>query len=365
VALVRPDGRAQDRAHGSGEDAYPEDPEEPMKFGLIISKQHPPGVSVVDRFREHIDQVRAARDAGFDLIVMGQHYLSTPYQEVQTLPSLARLSAEAGRMRVGATVLLLPLLNPVDVAEQVATLDVISEGRFIFGAGLGYRDEEYEAFGITGKERVPRFLECLQVIKRLWTEDEVTHHGRYFHLTRARMVLKPVQKPHPPIWFAANNDAAVERSARLADAWVINPHAKLDVLRHQMAIYRKALEQAGKPFPADLPIIKELYVAPDRRSAMQECRPFLEAKYKAYASWGQDKALPEGDHFDVEFEELVQDRFIIGDPDDVVRELRRYAELLGVGCFIFRIQWPGMDQARVLRSIALLAERVMPALRNA
>jgi alkanesulfonate monooxygenase SsuD/methylene tetrahydromethanopterin reductase-like flavin-dependent oxidoreductase (luciferase family) len=334
-----------------------------MKFGLIISKQHPPGDSMVERFREHIEQVRAARAAGFDLIVMGQHYLSTPFQEVQTLPSLARLAAEAGRMRIGATVLLLPLLNPVDVAEQVATLDVITEGRFVFGAGLGYRDQEYEAFGVQGKERVPRFLECLQVIKRLWTEEEVTHHGRFFHLTKARLALKPVQKPHPPVWFAANNDRAVERSALLADAWVINPHAKLHILRHQVALYRKTLEQAGKPFPAELPIIKELYVAPDRRTALQECRPFLEAKYKAYGAWGQDKALPEGDHFDMTFDELVQDRFVIGDPEDVVRELRRYVEALGVNSFIFRIQWPGMEQSKVLRTIRLLAERVMPALR--
>jgi alkanesulfonate monooxygenase SsuD/methylene tetrahydromethanopterin reductase-like flavin-dependent oxidoreductase (luciferase family) len=333
-----------------------------MKFGLIVSKQHPPGVSMVERFREHIEQVRAARDAGFDLIVMGQHYLSTPFQEIQPLPSLARLAVEAGHMRVGATVLLLPLLNPVDVAEQVATLDVITEGRFIFGAGLGYREEEYEAFGAQGKERLPRFLECLDVIKRLWAEDEVTHHGRFFNLTRARLVLKPVQKPHPPVWFAANNDAAVERSARMADAWVINPHAKLDILERQMALYRKALHAAGKPTPAELPIIKELYVAPDRRAAIEECRPFLEAKYKAYGSWGQDKALPPGDHFDRGFEELVRDRFIIGDPDDAIRELRRYVHALGVNCFIFRIQWPGMEQAKVLRTIRLLAERVMPAL---
>jgi alkanesulfonate monooxygenase SsuD/methylene tetrahydromethanopterin reductase-like flavin-dependent oxidoreductase (luciferase family) len=335
-----------------------------MKFGLIVSKQHPPGASMLERFREHIEQVRAARDAGFDLIVMGQHYLSTPFQELQTLPALARLAAEAGTMRVGATVLLLPLLNPVDVAEQVATMDVICEGRFIFGVGLGYRDAEYEAFNVRREERVARFVEGLQVIKRLWSEEEVTHHGRFFHLSKARMALKPVQTPHPPLWFAANNDVAVERSARMADAWVINPHAKLSVLEHQMALYRKTLQEAGKPFPAELPMIKELYVAPDRRTAIQECRPFLEAKYQAYASWGQDKALPEEDSFDLAFDELVQDRFIIGAPDDCVRELRRYIEALGVNCFIFRIQWPGMEQSNVLRTIKLLAERVMPELQK-
>jgi alkanesulfonate monooxygenase SsuD/methylene tetrahydromethanopterin reductase-like flavin-dependent oxidoreductase (luciferase family) len=335
-----------------------------MRFGLIIAKQHPAGASMVERFREHLDQVRAARDAGFDLVVMGQHYLSTPFQEVQTLPALARLAAEAGSMRVGATVLLLPLLNPVDVAEQVATLDVICEGRFIFGVGLGYRDEEYEAFGVRRGERVPRFLEALGLIKRLWVEDEVTHHGRFFHLTRARLALKPVQRPHPPVWFAANNDGAVERAARMADTWVINPHAKLSILQDQVARYGKALQAAGKPMPAELPIMKELYVAPDRRSAIAECRPFLEAKYSAYAAWGQDKALPRGDHFAQTFEELVRDRFVIGDPEDCVRELRRYVDALGVNCFIFRIQWPGMEQAKVLRTIALLAERVIPALRR-
>ncbi len=335
-----------------------------MRFGLIVSKQHPPGVSMIERFREHGDQVRAARDAGLDLIVMGQHYLSSPFQEMQTMPALARLAAEAGSMRIGATVLLLPLLNPVDVAEQVATLDVITEGRFVCGVGLGYRAEEYEAFGIEGKERVPRFVESLDVIKRLWTEDEVTHRGRYFRLTRARMAMKPVQKPHPPIWFAANNDAAVARAARMADAWIINPHAKLPVLEQQMGLYRKALEEAGRPFPAERPIIKELYIAPDRRTAVQECRPFLEAKYKAYGAWGQDKALPAGDSFDMGFEELVRDRFVIGDPDECAREIARYADALSVNTFVFRVQWPGMEQAKVLRTIALLGERVIPALRR-
>src|SRR5262249_24319299 len=179
--------------------------------------------------------------------------------------------------------------------------------------------------------------------------------GRLLRVGRVGMSLRPVQTPHPPIWFAANNDGAVERAARMADAWVINPHAKLAVLERQMALYRRALQSAGKPIPAELPIIKELYVAPDRRAAIQECRPFLEAKYKAYGSWGQDKALPEAESFDVTFEELVRDRFIIGDPDDCVRELGRYRTALGVNCVILRIQWPGMEQAKVLRTIELLA----------
>jgi len=306
--------------------------------------------------------VRAARDAGFDLIVMGQHFLSTPFQEMQSLPALARLAAEAGTMRVGATVILLPLLNPVDVAEQVATLDVITEGRFIFGVGLGYREEENEAFGIAPKERVGRLVESLEVITRLWSGEEVTHHGRFFHLTRARMMLRPVQRPHPPIWFAANNDAAVVRAARLGSAWVINPHAKLAVLERQMDVYRQALQEAGRPFPVELPIIKELYVAPDRRTALRECQPFLEAKYKAYASWGQDAVMPGGETFHQPFESLLRDRFVLGSPEECYEQLRPCWEKVGATALVLRTHWIDMPAAQALDSMRLISDELLPAL---
>jgi alkanesulfonate monooxygenase SsuD/methylene tetrahydromethanopterin reductase-like flavin-dependent oxidoreductase (luciferase family) len=177
------------------------------------------------------------------------------------------------------------------------------------------------------------------------------------------MALRPVQRPRPPIWLAANSDRAVERAARIGDAWFLNPHARLDVLSRQMTIYRSALERAGRQFPTELPMLKELYVAPERTIALRECRPFLDAKYQAYSAWGQAKVLPEDDGFDTVFDELMRDRFIVGDPDDCVRDLRRYADELGVTTFVLRLQWPGMEQANVLRSIALLRDEVMPRLR--
>ena len=212
-----------------------------MKFGLLLNTQFLPGESASKRLEGLLDQVRAARDAGLHSVWVSQHYLATPFQMLQQMPVLGRLAAEAGSMHIGTNIFLLPIHNPVYVAEEVATLDVITEGRFVFGVGLGYREEENEAFGIAPGERVSRLVEGLEVIKRLWAEDEVTHHGRFFRLTKARMMLKPVQQPRPPIWFAANNDRAVERAARMADAWVINPHAKLAVLERQMGVYRRAL----------------------------------------------------------------------------------------------------------------------------
>ena len=224
-----------------------------MKIGLLLNTQFPPGESASKRLEGLLDQVRAARDNGLHSVWMSQHYLATPFQMLQQLPVLGRLAAEAGAMHIGTNVFLLPIHNPVYVAEQVATLDVISGGRFIFGVGLGYRPEEFNAFDVEMKVRVSRFVEVLEVARRLWTEPEVTHEGRHFRLDRAVLTLKPVQRPHPPVWIAASGDPAVERAARQGDAWLINPHASLPTLERQMALYRRTLAGRGPPIPERRP----------------------------------------------------------------------------------------------------------------
>src|SRR5712691_10725244 len=142
-----------------------------MKFGVFISAQQPRSDDPIRRFREAVEQARLAHAAGFDALAAGHHYLSPPYQSLQSLPLLARLAGEAPGMDLCLSVLLLAMLNPVQTAEEVASLDIMSEGRVVFGIGIGYRDIEYEAFGMTARERVPRMLEALQLIKRLWTEE--------------------------------------------------------------------------------------------------------------------------------------------------------------------------------------------------
>src|SRR5262250_1070043 len=137
-----------------------------MRLGLGLSVQHPPDDPQATRFTEHLAQVRAARAAGFSHVWASQHYLSAPYTYFQPFPTLGRVAAEAGEMTLGTDVLLLPLHAPVDVAEQVATLDVITGGRFIFGVGLGYRDAETEAMNQNPRERVSRYVEALEVVER-------------------------------------------------------------------------------------------------------------------------------------------------------------------------------------------------------
>ena len=187
-----------------------------MKLGFFVTNQYLPGESMPEKIQDSAEQVRAARDAGFSLIATGQHYLAAPYQMSTVFPLLSRLAAEAGDMQVAATVILVPLHNPVELAESIATLDCITNGKFVFGVGLGYRDEEYTAFGIQRSERVGRMNEAMDLIKRLWSEDEVEFNGKYYTVPKTKISTRPVQAPHPPIWVAANNDVA-QRGQRQPD----------------------------------------------------------------------------------------------------------------------------------------------------
>ena len=336
-----------------------------MRFGIMVMPQHPTSDSPVKRFRETVELTRIARDAGFDGVCAGHHYLSPPYQNLQHVPLLARLAADSGEMDVILSVVLLALLNPVEVAENVASLDVITEGRLVFGIGLGYRDIEYQAFGIKIPTRVARMNESLDLIKRLWAEDQVTFRGRFFDLEDATCTIRPVQRPHPPVWVAANSDGAVKRTGAQAYPWFVNPHAGLSTLERQAGLYETACAEAGKTLPEVRPILKELHVAQTREEAVHFAQPYLGAKYQRYADWGQDKVLPGKESFRIPFEQLSADgRFILGSVDDVLRQIEVHRDRLGVNYFLFRVWWPGMEAYDAYRVVEILGERVLPYFRN-
>src|SRR5499426_2466289 len=240
-----------------------------MKFGLMLRAQFPEGDDMAARFQELLEQARLADALGFDSITKGMHYSSPPWQSLQQLPFLSRVMAEAPRLRLNFGLILLSLHKPLDVAEQIATVDVMSGGKVIFGVALGYRDVEYLAFGTTQKERVPRFEENLEAIKRLWTEDAVDMKGSHFTLDCASVGTKPVQKPHPPIWIGANADPAIRRAARLGDCWYVNPHNRIDTIVRQVEVYKRALEEYRKPFPREFHARREVFVARTREEAIR------------------------------------------------------------------------------------------------
>ena len=313
------------------------------------------------QWRNHLEQFRASRDAGFDIYCWAHHYLIDPFQHFQPFPVLARLAAEPGDMKLATSVLLLPLLNPVDVAEQVATLDHICEGRFILGLGLGYRPEECEAFDTRMSERGARHSEALALMQRLWTEDEVTHHGRYYHVTGARPTARPYQKPYPKLWLAAMSDPAVRRVGREGHILFIGPAQPFG--HHRAGRWSCTMRR----WPKTAMPTREKWWSSGSFSApttgtMCWTKPGADSSASTPNTLRTDCKGPirklvskvTGD-----LEGLMDDTFIVGSPDDCVEQIARYRDL-GFTQVILRLFYPEMQQKDVMEHIELVGRDLLP-----
>ena len=179
---------------------------------------------------------------GYHSLWTGAGYLNNDFHAMLLL---ARAAAEAPDLELGM-VSLLPLYHPVEAAEQVATLDVICGGRFVLAPALGWRDFQFNAFGVPKEERLSRFREVLEVMKKLWSQERVTHHGKHFHMDDVPGAGGLLQGPQPKMYIAANLDVGVARAAREGDGWLVSSRATLPTIERQTKLYREAAGKAGK-----------------------------------------------------------------------------------------------------------------------
>ncbi len=334
-------------------------------FGIMTRAQYRRDEDIPARFDELMEQARLADKLGYVSFVKGQHFSSDPFYEFQQIPLLCRITAEAPSLRLVTGINLLTLHKPLDIAEQIATLDLMSGGKVVFGCGLGYRDVEYKAFGVPKGLGARRFEENLEAMKKLFAGGPVTMKGSHFELDEARLSVPLVQSPRPPIWIGANADVAIKRAARLGDCWYISAHHRFDTLQRQVDLYKRELDRLGKPYPTEVPFRRETFVANSREEAIEMVRPYLGLKYQAYHQWGQDKVMPEGDNdLGQEFNDLLQGRFVLGSPEQVAEEIIKFNRAFGVNHMPLCLQWPGMPQSMTLEAMHRFAEEVLPLVRQ-
>jgi probable F420-dependent oxidoreductase len=183
---------------------------------------------------------------------------------LDSVVALTYAAAVTTTIRLGVSVMVLPLQHPVHVAHQMATLDYLSNGRAILGAGLG-RDSHYAEFQIPRERRVLRFQECVDLIKALWTESKVNFNGSIFQLEGATMALKPVQQPRPPIWFGGDHPDAIRRAATIADGWMGSGSSSTASFARNVSTLKAELEKAGRD-PAMFPISKRAFLSVHERA---------------------------------------------------------------------------------------------------
>ena len=234
-----------------------------LKIGIQFSQPKIDGQYTFDNYSSLVEQ---AKKNQFQSFWSGQHFLSGDYCLLQPMPLLARLSAYSKSMLLGTSVLLLPLLNPLDVLEQATSVDVMSNGNFILGVGLGYRETELRASGINREELVGRFRESIALIKSAWEDETPNFSGKYFSLKDARINPRPTSKPRPPILVGAYADNAVKRAGEIGDGWIVPPELWGDSLDRKIALYQGAMQKRNGGNGV-LAMMKAFHVTSDEKEA--------------------------------------------------------------------------------------------------
>jgi probable F420-dependent oxidoreductase len=235
-------------------------------------------------FDETLRECERAEAAGFDSVWLGEHH-NNPILHPAPLIGLAAIASRTQHILLGTGVLLLPLYHPMMVAEEGAMVDMISGGRLILGVGAGYAPEEFAAFGNSLKERGGRMEEGTVLLRRLWTEEKVTHHGKFYRVDNATVAPRPVQRPRPPIWFGAWAEPAIRRAARLGDAWFVGPSASLTEIAPSARMYRDACLENGKG-EGDVALFRYVFVAKSVKEAIDTAGDaFIQAFERMYFRW--------------------------------------------------------------------------------
>jgi probable F420-dependent oxidoreductase len=330
-----------------------------LKFGFIPTE----GGSF---YREALEEVVLGEELGFDSVWMEEHHGIKDHYWPTPLMVLAGFATRTERVLLGTDVLILPFYHPSQVAEQAAMLDVMSNGRAVLGVAIGYREDEFALFGAPLERRGARFEEQLEVIRRLWARDDVSFEGQFYRLERATIEPKPIQAGGVPIWIGGWGPLGLKRAAQLADAWVPGPTARLEKLLSARATYQEELGKLGKATGrAPAPLTREVVIAETQERARELAERHLLVNYRDEygGGWGHPLIGKEDDTSVDEFESIARDRFVIGTPEECVRQIQRFREAFGVDHLICRLYFPGMPHDHIMQELRLLAGEVCPAFR--
>ena len=321
-----------------------------------------------DLYRDHLEEAVLAEELGFDCVWVSEHHFSPDCWNPSPFAFLGAVAARTARVRIGTYVLLLPLHNPLRVAEDVAVLDNISHGRVDLGVGIGSSPEEFRSFGIPIENRLGRTFEALRIIERCFSGEKFSHAGKYYNFPDIKLTTRPVQRPGPPILVAAMGEQSVAWTARRGYGMAAGAGRGHDK-------YLEAMRANGRD-PASVPIASvpiRVHVADSRDRAWDEVEAGLHQVLYFYRTHGNPSAgtrgaEPLGAQPPVgEFRQVPRighggQPFAVGTPDDVMRMLEDYRgrQLTHLS---LNLHQPGQDSASVRRSMQLFARELMPALK--
>ncbi|MBS0399760.1 MAG: LLM class flavin-dependent oxidoreductase [Proteobacteria bacterium] len=333
-----------------------------MEVGIAAGIRNLPGKErPLDQvYQECIEAAVLADELGYSHFWMSEHHFAEDDWNSRPLPILAALAARTRRIRLGTYVLLLALHDPLAVAEEAATVDILSGGRLDLAIGAGPMQQECEVFGVAKAETFARTYEALTFIQRCFTEDAVTHEGKYYQYRNVRLRPKPVQKPHPPIWMAAMGPQSIEKAAQRGYHLASALHSPLWKTYPEM-LAKHGRARAGQQIVSG-PVC--IHVAPTREQAWDECEEPLWWGVEFYRRRGVNMPLPPvGELRRTPNAGIYGVPFAVGTAADVLEGLSRYRQE-PLDQLALQFHAPGMNIEHVKRSMRVFAQEILPEIRK-
>jgi len=321
-----------------------------MKFGIHLMPFETP-------FPTLLEDAREGARLGYDSVWLGENH-SSPASYPSPLLPLAWFSGALERPSFGTSVLALPMYHPVRLAEEAALLDILSGGRLVLGVGLGgtkFR-EEYGAYGLDPKGRLPRAREQLQVMRALWSGETLQHHGQFYDLTGAHLAFPPVQRGGPPIWIGGRT-AIGARFAAEGDAFLLGPSVPIAGLRQLYPIYDETAARRGAP-PKARPLMRETTIGLTEEESHRDDAIVTEYFTRSYLKAASIRSL-----HDPDLGRLPENTFIRGDPGRCIDGIEFYRREFAIDHVILRFRFSGMSDEKVRMKMRLFADKIFPEFR--
>ncbi len=342
-----------------------------MRIGYgWLTAQHPPDDprSDAELYREMVELAVELEASGFDSVWTSEHHFVDDGYMPSQLPVLAAIAARTSRITIGTGVLLAPLFDPLHVAEDAATVDLLSNGRLILGLGAGWREEEFEGFGIPMRERGSRLAGHVAVLRQAWSDGLVSGDGRHYQIPGLNVTPKPMRPGGPPIWIGAGAEAAVRRAGRLADGYLAGPTTP-ERLRERMGWVREAAEEAGRdPSTISANLYRPTFAwrDGDAWARIRDAAWYMDWKYGDMGAARGSRIAKRPPPVPAEAEERLRRNTLAGTPEEVAESILAYGDILGTeGTYVARLHLPGLDPSVAAEARRVFAEEVLPLVRGA
>lgn len=340
-----------------------------MNFGVFSPIQDGgTGSSIQQAFADTVSLAKTAEKYNFSYFGIPEHHQATDGYFSYPLIPCAALARETRTIKIGSTVLLAPLYHPIQVAEQGAMVDIVSEGRFFLGVGAGYSLSDFASFQLPKEGHGERFGESVRIIREAWASGKVGFQGKSFDIKDVVVSPRPVQKPHPPIWMGANTHTGLRRVGRMGLPWIQEITHTIDTLKEMSEIYSEACNDSGCS-PESI-AMRYCWVGDTSEAAENQFGPLVIGSFEYYYKIGGfmpkfEKWLKPYPQTKLTLEKLKPRRLILGSPDDCIAQIEQWQKELHVSHMFlqFRVPYNGAMQPALdecLRTVKMFGEKVIP-----